>query len=188
MVKMERQAKIEAAIEQLLEAVGEDPQRPGLLDTPKRVAKMYEEVFAGLIGPEFTDYKFFDSNNGGEMVLVQDIEFYSMCEHHLLPFFGKAHIAYIPEKGKVLGLSKLPRLVEYCAKRPSVQENLTVMIAEKLKNNVPVKGIAVALEAEHLCMMMRGVRSQHSVTKTYHFDGLFKEPQWKKQFLQEIKP
>lgn len=186
-MEQQKRETIEQAVRMILDAVGEDSTRSGLVDTPKRVAKMYEEIFSGLLEPEFDDYKLFDSANEGEMVLVKDIEFYSMCEHHLLPFYGKAHVAYIPEGGKVLGLSKLPRLVEYCAKRPSVQEDLTVAIAEKLQANIPVKGIAVAIEAEHMCMMMRGVKSPHSSTKTFQFTGLFKEKDWKNQFLMELR-
>ncbi|MXS30646.1 GTP cyclohydrolase I FolE [Enterococcus faecalis] len=186
-MEQEKQAQIEQAVTTILEAVGEDTQRSGLIDTPKRVAKMYAEVFSGLTEPEFDDYKLFDSLNEGEMVLVKDIAFYSMCEHHLLPFYGKVHVAYLPEGGKVLGLSKLPRLVEHCAKRPTVQEDLTVTIARKLQENIPIKGIAVAIEAEHMCMTMRGVKTPQSSTKTFQFTGLFKEQEWKNQFLMEIR-
>lgn len=178
---------IENAVREILLAIGEDPSRPGLVETPKRVAKMYEEVLGGVSAPEFDDYKLFASRNEGEMVIVKDIFFTSMCEHHLLPFYGHAHIAYIPENGQVIGLSKLPRLVEYCSKRPSVQEDLTVMIAEKLQANIPVKGIAVAIEAQHMCMSMRGVKSPHSSTKTYHYTGVFKETEQRNLFLAEIR-
>jgi GTP cyclohydrolase I len=187
-MELEQQQIIEAAVKQILKAVGEDPERSGLKETPTRVAKMYAEIFDGLAEPEFDDYKLFDSLNEEDMVLVKDIQFYSMCEHHLLPFFGKVHIAYIPAGGQVLGLSKLPRLVEYCAKRPSVQEDLTVMIAEKLAANIPVKGIAVAIEAEHMCMTMRGVKSPVSVTKTFHYTGVFKtDREWKRDFLRALQ-
>ncbi|MGY3777068.1 GTP cyclohydrolase I FolE [Isobaculum melis] len=183
-----QQAIIEAAVTQILTAIGEDPKRSGLKDTPKRVARMYGEVFSSLTEPVFDDYALFDSRNEEDMVLVKDIQFYSMCEHHLLPFFGKAHIAYIPDGNQVLGLSKLPRLVEYCAKRPSVQEDLTMMIAEELSKNVPVKGIAVSIEAAHMCMTMRGVKTPDSLTKTFHYRGLFKEnSEWKNDFLQAIR-
>lgn len=183
-----QQQIIEAAVKQILLAIGEDPERPGVKNTPKRVAKMYGEVFASLTEPEFDDYALFDSLNTDDMVLVKDIQFYSMCEHHLLPFFGNVHIAYVPDQKKVLGLSKLPRLVNYCAKRPSVQEDLTIMIADKLVANVPVKGVAVAIEAEHMCMTMRGVKSPHSVTKTFHYQGVFKTDQERKRdFLRAIQ-
>lgn len=184
---LENKKIIEDAVRQILEAIGENPEREGLKNTPKRVAKMYDEVFGSLTGPEFDDYALFDSRNDDDMVLVKDIQFYSMCEHHLLPFYGKTHVAYIPDGNKVLGLSKLPRLVEYCAKRPSVQEDLTIMIAEQLVKHVPVKGVAVAIEAEHMCMTMRGVKSPHSSTKTFHYTGVFKEDrEWKNDFLRAL--
>ena len=183
----EKQVIIEEAVKQILEALGEDTEREGLKNTPKRVAKMYNEVFASLTGPEFDDYALFDSRNDEDMVLVKDIQFYSMCEHQLLPFFGKAHVAYVPDGNKVLGLSKLPRLVEYCAKRPSVQEDLTIMIADQLMKHVPVKGVAVSVEAEHMCMTMRGVKTPSSSTKTFHYTGIFKEDrEWKNDFLSAI--
>lgn len=182
-----QQQKMEEAIIKLLEAIGEDPNREGLVDTPKRVAKMYQELFSSLNKPEFDDYSLFDSGNDGDMVLAKEIQFYSMCEHHLLPFFGKVHVAYIPDGNKVLGLSKLPRLVDHCAKRPSVQEKLTSMIADELVKHVPVKGVAVSIEAEHLCMMMRGIKSPSSKTKTFHYTGIFKENrEQKKEFLAAI--
>lgn len=186
-MKADKQEIIENAVRQILDAIGEDTEREGLKNTPKRVAKMYAEIFQSLDGPDFNDYALFDSKNEEDMVVVKNIQFYSMCEHHLLPFFGKVHVAYVPDGNKVLGLSKLPRLVEHCAKRPSVQEDLTVMIAEKLAENVPVKGVAVAVEAEHMCMTMRGVKSPASVTKTFHYRGIFKEDrEWKRDFLQAI--
>lgn len=184
----EQLVTIEQAVKQILTAIGEDPDRAGVQDTPKRVAKMYNEVFSSLREPKFNDYALFDSLNEEDMVLVKDIQFYSMCEHHLLPFYGKVHVAYIPDKRKVLGLSKLPRLVEYCAKRPSVQEDLTIMIANKLVEHVPVKGVAVAIEAEHMCMTMRGVKSPSSLTKTFHYQGIFKtNKECKDDFLRGIK-
>ncbi|WP_207694214.1 GTP cyclohydrolase I FolE [Enterococcus sp. DIV0212c] len=184
----EQQVMIEQAVKQILTAIGEDPERMGVKDTPTRVAKMYKEVFSSLTAPEFDDYALFDSLNEDDMVLVKDIQFYSMCEHHLLPFYGKAHIAYVPDENKVLGLSKLPRLVEYCAKRPSVQEDLTIMIANKLVEHVPVKGVAVSIEAEHMCMTMRGVKSPNSVTKTFHYQGVFKNDRDRKDdFLRAIE-
>lgn len=186
-METEKKIIIENAVREILMAIGEDPNRSGLKDTPKRVAKMYGEVFSSLNEPEFNDYALFDSSNSEDLVVVKDIQFYSMCEHHLLPFFGKAHIAYIPEGNQVLGLSKLPRLVEYCAKRPSVQEDLTIMIANKLAEHVAVKGVAVALEAEHMCMTMRGVKTPVSKTKTFHYQGVFKTDRgWKRDFLSAI--
>ncbi|MGX2945346.1 GTP cyclohydrolase I FolE [Enterococcus alishanensis] len=190
MVEMdsEKEQIIENAVKEILTAIGEDPERTGLLETPKRVAKMYQEIFSGLMTPAFDDYKLFDSKNEDDMVLVKNIQFYSMCEHHLLPFYGKVHLAYVPAGGKVIGLSKIPRLVDYCSKRPSVQEDLTVMIAEKLAANIPNQGIAIAIEAEHMCMTIRGAKTPHSLTKTYHYTGIFKEDRdWKQDFLQALK-
>lgn len=181
---MVNQEQIEKGVEMILSALGEDITRPGLRETPNRVARMYEEIFSGLKG-DFTDYKLFPSDNQ-EMVLVSDLQFYSMCEHHLLPFFGNVQIAYFPKDGQVLGLSKFPRLVEYCAKRPSVQENLTVMIAEKLAQHVPNNGIAVSITAEHLCMQMRGIKTPHSTTTTFYYSGRFQEEKEKNEFLRAI--
>lgn len=185
-MEKEKMAIIEAAVRDILAAVGEAPERSGLVETPQRVARMYAEIFSGLES-EFDDYKLFEAGNKGEMVVVKDIHFYSMCEHHLLPFFGRVHIAYIPAENRVLGLSKLPRLVEHCAKRPNVQENLTSQIAELIETHVPVEGVAVSIEAKHLCMEMRGVRSPDSKTKTFHYSGLFKsDREWKRDFLEAI--
>ncbi len=179
--------KIESAVRDILDAVGEDPDRPGLKETPARVARMYEEVFHGLIEPPFDDFKLFDSDNTDDMVVVKDIEFYSMCEHHLLPFYGNVHVAYIPSDRKVLGLSKFARLVRYAASRPNVQEDLTVMIGEALDKHIPVEGVAVAIEAEHMCMTMRGAKSPDSSTNTYYFSGVFDEDEdTKNDFLKSL--
>lgn len=180
--------KIEEAVRIILEEIGEDPDRPGLKETPARVARMYREVFRGLNEPEFDDYKLFESGQAGNMVLVRDINFQSMCEHHLLPFYGKAHVAYIPETNQVIGLSKLPRLVEYCSARPSVQEDLTYQIGKSLVDNIPTKGVAVMLEGTHMCMSMRGVKTPLSTTKTYFYDGIFSDDRLMRQeFLEEIR-
>ena len=182
-----KQQIIENAVREILTAVGEDPNRPGLVETPARVARMYAEVFSGL-NTTFDDYKLFESTSHTEMVVVKDIHFYSMCEHHLLPFFGLVHIAYIPAEDKVIGLSKLPRLVEHCARRPSVQENLTEMIVQELAAHIPLKGVAVVIEAEHLCMAMRGVRSPQSRTQTFYYSGCFQsDRELKTDFLQAIQ-
>ena len=151
--------KIMTAVRDILIAVGEDPDRPGLQETPKRVANMYEEIFAGLKQDPSKHLKFFDEKSNDEMVIVRDIPCYSMCEHHLLPFFGKAHIAYIPNDNKIIGLSKLARIVDNFAKRPQVQERLTDDIADFLNDEMKPKGIAVIIEAEHMCMTMRGARA-----------------------------
>ena len=166
--------RIEAAVRELLEAIGEDPNREGLLETPRRVADMYEEVFAGLEEDPRRHLKIFNEDQHDEMVTVRDIPLYSMCEHHLVPFFGKAHIAYIPAAdGRVCGLSKLARLVEVYAKRPQVQERLTSQIADTLVEQLNPQGVVVVLEAEHMCMSMRGVKKPGSHTVTSAVRGVF---------------
>ena len=166
--------RIEAAVAEILEALGEDPQRDGLLRTPARVAKMYAEVFAGLReDPEHHLKVQFEAGHD-EMVMVKDIPFYSMCEHHLLPFHGQAHVAYVPgEQGKITGLSKLARLVEAYARRPQVQERLTSQVADDLMQTLDPRGALVVIEAEHLCMSMRGVQKPGSLTLTSAVRGLF---------------
>jgi GTP cyclohydrolase IA len=158
--------QIEEAVRLILEAVGEDPNREGLLETPKRVAKMYEEVFSGINQDpgEYFDTIFGEEHE--ELVLVKDIPFYSMCEHHLVPFFGKAHVAYIPRNGKVTGLSKLARAVEAVAKRPQLQERITSTIADSILQKLDPHGVMVVVEAEHMCMTMRGVKKPGSKTIT----------------------
>ncbi len=166
--------RIRAAVVEILEAIGEDSQRDGLQRTPERVAKMYAEVFAGLReDPEHHLEVQFEAGHD-EMVLVKDIAFYSMCEHHLLPFVGKAHVAYVPgEQGKITGLSKLARLVEAYARRPQVQERLTSQVADKLMEALNPRGALVVIEAEHQCMSMRGVQKPGSLTLTSAVRGIF---------------
>ncbi len=166
--------KIEQGIRLLLEGIGEDPEREGLIETPERVARMYEEIYAG-IGqePDGLLSKTFACDSR-EMVLEKDITFYSMCEHHLMPFYGKAHVAYLPN-GRVVGLSKLARTVELYAKRPQIQERMTGQIADALMRELTPRGAMVVLEAEHLCMSMRGVRKPGSKTITYAVCGEFAE-------------
>ncbi|MGE5391448.1 MAG: GTP cyclohydrolase I FolE [Deltaproteobacteria bacterium] len=165
--------KIETAIKMILEAVGEDPSREGLLDTPRRVADLYEEVFAGLeIDPrELLQVSFTEFHD--ELVLVKDIPIYSLCEHHLLPFYGKAHVAYIPRGGKVVGISKLARVADAFAHRPQLQERLTSQIADCINDTLNPFGVAVVIEAEHMCMTMRGVRKPGAITVTSAVRGLF---------------
>lgn len=165
--------RIEAAVREILIAVGEDPDRAGLVETPARVARMYEEIFSGLSDDPARHLKLFDEGSG-EMVVVRDIPLYSMCEHHLLPFIGKAHIAYIPSDGKVIGLSKLARIVECYAKRPQLQERLTMQIADFLNDSLHPMGVAVVVEAEHLCMTMRGARASGAQTRTSALRGIMK--------------
>jgi GTP cyclohydrolase IA len=168
--------RIERAVREILLAVGEDPDRDGLVDTPSRVARMYAEQFAGLRQqPEDVLTRIFDSEHD-EIVLVRDIDMYSMCEHHLVPFFGKAHIGYIPNsKGEITGLSKLARLVDVYARRPQVQERMTYQIADALMRILDPLGVIVVLEAEHLCMSMRGVRKPGAKTVTSAVRGIFRD-------------
>jgi GTP cyclohydrolase I len=170
--------KIEQGVRLILEGVGEDPGREGLLDTPRRVARMYEEVFSGLgQSPDELFEKSFGENHT-EMVLVKDIPFYSICEHHLVPFFGTAHVAYIPgREGRICGLSKLARLVDMFARRPQVQERLTSQVADTLVEQLRPQGVIVVMEAEHLCMSMRGARKPGSKTTTSAVRGAFKDSQ-----------
>lgn len=180
--------KIEHAITDILEAIGEDPQRPGLVETPQRVAKAYEEMFSGLNQqPEdFSDYKIFQVDDDPEMVMVQKIPFYSMCEHHLLPFFGVANVAYVPKNGKVIGISKIPRLVDFVAKRPGMQEKVTTQIVDELQRILDPAGVAVSISARHMCMEMRGISKSGLFTYTSKFTGSFKTDQnLKQQFLQQ---
>ena len=166
--------RIQNAVREILIAVGEDPDREGLLETPKRVANMYEEIFAGLTEDPKQHIKLFNEQSNDEMVIVKDLPFYSMCEHHLLPFFGKAHIGYIPSDNKIIGLSKLARIVDNFAKKPQVQERLTSDIADFLNDNLQPKGVAVIMEAEHMCMTMRGARAAGSKTQTSALRGIMR--------------
>ncbi|CAG9469759.1 GTP cyclohydrolase I FolE [Campylobacter upsaliensis] len=181
------QEKFENCVKNMLELIGENPQREGLLKTPTRVFKSYEFLTNGYKKDvkEILNNALFDSSNN-EMVLVRDIEFYSLCEHHLLPFFGRAHIAYIPDK-KVVGLSKIPRLVEIFARRLQIQEQLTEQIAEALMQNVGAKGVGVVLEARHMCVEMRGVQKANSTTSTSALRGLFlKNEKTRREFFSLI--
>lgn len=168
-------AKIEAGVRMILEGVGEDPTREGLVKTPARVARMYAECFSGLKADPADYFETTFDEGHEEMVLVRDIPFYSMCEHHLAPFFGKAHVAYIPsEDGRICGISKLARLVDVFARRPQVQERLTSQVADTLIEQLHPRGVIVVIEAEHLCMSMRGVKKPGSKTTTSAVRGAFK--------------
>jgi GTP cyclohydrolase IA len=165
--------RIERAVREILAAVGEDPQREGLLETPARVARMYAELFSGLHANPREHLKKFFSEKYDELVLVRDISFNSMCEHHLLPFMGVAHVGYIPN-GRVIGLSKLARVVEVVSKRPQVQERMTEEIANLLIEELDVKGVAVVVEATHTCMTIRGIRKPGSLCVTSAMKGQFR--------------
>jgi GTP cyclohydrolase I len=168
-------ARIEAAVTEILLAIGEDPARDGLVQTPARVARMYAEVFAGLHEQAGDHLSVTFAADHDEMVMVRDIPCYSFCEHHLLPFHGTAHVAYIPGvDGRITGLSKVARLVDAYAKRPQVQERLTAQIADEVERTLQPRGVLVVVEAEHLCMSMRGVRKPGSTTVTSAVRGLFR--------------
>ena len=167
---------IERAVRTILGAIGEDPDRPGLKDTPRRVARMYKEMFAGLNSDPARHLRVTFPESYDEIVLVRDISFTSMCEHHLLPFSGLAHVAYIPN-GRVTGLSKLARVVEDVARRPQVQERMTAVIADLIERELQTSGVAVVIKAEHSCMSIRGVRKPGSLTVTSALRGVFKTNQ-----------
>ncbi|NLI93807.1 MAG: GTP cyclohydrolase I FolE [Peptococcaceae bacterium] len=168
-----RMEKIENAVRAILESVGEDPDREGLKDTPKRVARFYQEAFAGLHEDPSQYLTIQFSENHEEMIIVKDIPIYSMCEHHLLPFVGQAHIAYIPCHGKITGLSKLARVAEAYARRPQLQERLTSQIADTVENILEARGVLVVIEAEHMCMTIRGIKKPGSKTVTSAVRGIF---------------
>ncbi len=167
--------KIEKAVLQILEAIGEDPKRKDLLETPRRVAQMYEEIFSGIKQDPEKELEVILDQKHHEIILLRGIPLYSVCEHHLLPFLGKANIAYIPKNGRVTGLSKLARIVDILARRPQVQERLTTQIAEIVMSKLKPLGVMVVIEAEHLCMSMRGVRKPGTMTVTSAVRGIFKE-------------
>ena len=167
--------KIKAAVTSIIEAIGEDPRREGMADTPSRVAEMYTEVFMGINKDPKEELSAGYEEGHREMVIVRDIPFYSMCEHHLLPFYGTAHIGYIPDvRGRVVGLSKLARVVEVVASRPQIQERMTTDIADAIVDGLKPSGVAVVVQAEHLCMIMRGVKKPGSNIITSAIRGTFR--------------
>ena len=181
------QEKIRKAVALLLEGIGEDPGREGLAETPDRVARMYEEIFAGMEANAAQPLAKVFAVDDSEMVLEKDIVFYSMCEHHLMPFYGKAHIAYIPD-GKVLGLSKLARTVEIYARRLQLQERMTGQIADAVMKHLSPRGVMVVLEAEHMCMTMRGVKKPGSRTVSMAVRGVFEGAAGRQaRFFQMLK-
>ncbi len=178
---------IEENVKKIIETIGEDPQREGLVKTPERVAKAYAHIFGGYDkDPKAVINDALFESKSSEMVVVRDIEFYSMCEHHMLPFFGRVHVAYIPN-GKVVGLSKIPRVVDIFARRLQIQEQLTEQIADALMNAINPKGIGVVASARHMCMEMRGVEKMHSSTTTSALRGLFlKDAKTREEFYSII--
>jgi GTP cyclohydrolase I len=180
-------ARIEKAVRELIEAIGEDPRREGLQRTPQRVAEMCREIFAGISADPREQLRVFSTPNQDEMILVRDIPFYSMCEHHLLPFFGTAHLAYIPDNDRVTGFSHLVRVVDVMSRRPQLQERLTTEIADIIMEVLEPKGVLVVVEAEHLCMTMRGVKKLGSVTTTSAMRGVMRREATRAEAFALIK-
>ena len=180
-LKETNKEKIESAVREILTAIGENPDRTGLLLTPNRVYKMYEEIFSGVNKDPKDEITITYTENHDEVILVRDIYFYSICEHHLVPFFGNAHVAYLPKDGVITGLSKLARVVDVAAKRPQLQERMTSQIADAVMEKLNPYGVAVVIEAEHLCMSMRGIKKPGSKTVTSVLRGVFKTNQATRQ-------
>jgi len=179
--------KIQKAVRMILEAVGEDPGRDGLKDTPRRVADFYEEIFAGLSQNPEAQLKLYSAPNQEEMIIARDIFFHSLCEHHLLPFFGRAHIAYIPTDNRITGFSRLVRVIEVLSRRPQLQERLTAQIADVLMKVLKPQGVLVIMEAEHMCLSMRGLRKPGSVTVTSAIRGDLRKEALRKEAFALIK-
>ena len=174
---IEENEKISNLVRELLINIGENPERDGLLRTPNRVANMYLEIFSGINKDPKDEITITYNENHDEIILVKDISFYSMCEHHLIPFFGQAHVAYLPKNGIITGLSKLARVVEVAAKRPQLQERMTTQVADALVQKLNPLGVCVVIEAEHLCMSMRGIKKPGSKTVTSVLKGIFQTNQ-----------
>lgn len=180
---------IEDSVKNIIRQTGDNPEREGLIETPKRVAKMYNEILSSQVQQNFENYKVFNTEptNNSQMVLINDIPFYSMCEHHMLPFFGTVHVAYIPKNGKIIGLSKIPRLVDFVSKRLNVQENITKDTATILEEILNPKGVAVVVDARHMCVEMRGIKKGNCVTRTSFYSGVFDNNSEKRyEFLQTL--
>lgn len=178
--------KIEKGVRLILEGIGEDPCRPGLKETPARVARMYQEIFSGLETPTEEILSHIEGESHEELVLLKDIPFYSVCEHHLLPFIGKAHVAYIPGAGKIAGIGELAKALEIFAKRPTVQERLTAQLADLLMEKLRPKGAMVIIDAEHLCLSMRGAKKSGARTVTSAVRGIFRSKESTRQELLEL--
>lgn len=181
--------RIEELVRQLLVEIGEDPEREGLIETPARVAKALRDITASTRLEEFTEGKMFPTeiSSNQQMVSVNNIPFYSLCEHHMLPFFGQIHVGYLPQEGQIIGLSKIPRLVNYASRRLNVQENITREVAEVLSQITGAKGVAVVVDARHMCVEMRGVQKLNSITRTTYYLGSFNQDlQLRNEFLQSL--
>jgi len=179
--------RIKHLVKEFLKAIGEDPDREGLKETPQRVADMCEEIFSGIGRSPVEAFKVFEQKGYDEMIIVKDIPFYSICEHHLLPFFGKAHIAYIPSENKITGFSELVKVLEILSKRPQLQERLTSELADFLYKALKPKGILVVIEAEHLCMTMRGIKKPGTKTITSAMRGIMRRVETRTEALTLIK-
>ena len=180
---------LQSSVRELLTTIGEDPDRPGLQETPDRVARMYGEIFSSIGIEDFDDYKLFDApiSQSSKMVMVKDIPFYSMCEHHMMPFWGKVSVGYIPDNGKIIGLSKIPRLVDFVSHKLSLQEKVTNDIITQMNKILQPKGVAVLIDARHMCVEMRGVKKTGSVTRTTSFSGIFQtDEQLQSEFMNSI--
>ncbi len=169
--------KIKKAVKDILEAIGDDPERDGIKETPRRVADMYEEILAGISKNAEDEVKVFFDKEHDEIILLKDIPLYSICEHHMIPFMGRAHVAYIPDNNRITGLSKIARVVDTLSRRLQVQERLTTEIADTLMKKLEPKGVLVVIEAEHLCMSMRGVKKPGTITTTSAVKGIFRTSQ-----------
>ena len=178
--------KIEKGVKLILEGIGEDTERPGIKDTPTRVAKMYQEIFSGLQTPTEEILKHIEGESHDELVLLKDIPFYSVCEHHLLPFIGKAHVAYVPGAGKIAGIGELARALEIFAKRPQVQERLTAQLADVIMEKLKPKGAIVVIDAEHLCLSMRGIKKPGAHIVTSAVRGIFRSKTSSRQEVLEL--
>ncbi len=178
--------KIEKGVKLILEGIGENPDRPGLKRTPERVASMFEEIFSGLETSPEDLLKPIEGESHDEMVMLKDIPFYSVCEHHLLPFFGRAHIAYVPGKGKIVGIGELAKALEVLAKRPMVQERLTTQLADMIMENLKPKGAMVIMDAEHLCLSMRGIKKPGAKTVTSAVRGIFRTKSSTREEMLEL--
>lgn len=178
--------KIEKGIKLILEGIGEEPDRPGLVKTPERVASMFEEIFSGLETSLEDLLNPIEGESHDEMVMLKDIPFYSVCEHHLLPFFGRAHIAYVPGKGRIVGIGELAKALEVLAKRPQVQERLTAQLADMIMERLKPKGAMVIVDAEHLCLSMRGIKKPGSKTVTSAVRGIFRTKQSTRDEMLEL--
>ena len=178
--------KIEKGVRLILEGIGEDTERPGLKGTPDRVARMYQEIFSGLETPTEEILKHLEGESHDELVLLKDIPFYSVCEHHLLPFIGKAHVAYIPGAGKIAGIGELAKALEIFAKRPQVQERLTAQLADVIMQKLKPKGAMVVIDAEHLCLSMRGIKKPGAHIVTSAVRGIFRSKTSSRQEVLEL--